>query len=344
MTEFNAIKLLDKLLDGNHLTSEEAEWVMTQCMDGLIPPIQMGSILTALRQKKETIEEITACAKVMRSKATSIPTTKNMVIDTCGTGGDGKGTFNISTTVALLMAAGGYTVAKHGNRSMTSKSGSADVLEALGINLQLTPAQVGKSIDEVGIGFLFAPALHSAMKNVVPVRKELAVRTIFNILGPLTNPAGANVQIIGLFSTKLVDEIAEVLRELGTLSAYVVAGEDGLDEVSLCAPTKVARLKPDKTIDSFVFNPEEYGFTMAHIEDLKGGTPEENATITKDILSGKNVSPKTDIVILNAGFAISALENTSLKEGFAKAKGILASGAGLQIIEKLANFTQNQGE
>jgi anthranilate phosphoribosyltransferase len=339
MSEFHAVQLLDKLLDGIHLTTEEATWIMEQCMEGEIPAVQMGSILTALRQKKETIEEITACAKVMRQKATQIPTTKSMVIDTCGTGGDGKGTFNISTTVALALAAGGYTVAKHGNRSMTSKSGSADVLEALGVNLQLTPAQVGKSIDDIGIGFLFAPALHSAMKNVVPVRKELGVRTIFNILGPLTNPANANVQVIGLFSSSLVDEIAEVLRELGTLSAYVVAGEDGLDEVSLCAPTKVARLKPDKTIDSFQFNPEDYGFSLVSIDQLKGGTPEENASITKEVLSGRDTSAKTEIVVLNAGFAISALENCSLKEGFAKARGIIESGSGLTLIEKLSKFT-----
>ena len=200
----NTTQLLEQLIIGKDLTAEDATWMMEQLMEGKVTPAQMAALLVALRIKGETVTEISSCAQVMRKKSTKIPSNQDLLLDTCGTGGDASGSFNISTTVALLLAGGGYKVAKHGNRSMTSKSGSADLLEALGVNLNLTPEQVGSCIDQAGIGFLFAPALHAAMKNVVPVRKELAVRTIFNVLGPLTNPAGASVQVIGLFSKDLV--------------------------------------------------------------------------------------------------------------------------------------------
>lgn len=331
--------LLEKIITGNDLTVEETTEMMNLLMEGKIPPTQMAALLVALRMKGETVDEITACAKVMREKATKIPTSQELLVDTCGTGGDSSGSINISTTVALLVAGGGYKVAKHGNRSMTSKSGSADLLEALGINLGLTPEQVGECIDKVGIGFLFAPALHSAMKNVVPVRKELAVRSIFNMLGPLTNPAGAQTQIIGVFSTGLVPKIIRVLKELGLRSAFVVAGESGLDEVCVAGNTRVARLTADGNIEEFVFNPEEYGYQKATMESIKGDTPEENAKLTRQILSGELKGPKRDVIALNAGFAIAAAEECSLKEGFAKAEELLDSGAGLKVVESLKELT-----
>ena len=234
--------ILEKLITGVDLDFDEAVWMMNQFMDGTLSHSQMAALLIALRIKTETVSEIAACATVMREKSTKIPVKNDHILDTCGTGGDKSGSFNISTTVALLLAGGGYKIAKHGNRSMTSKSGSADLLEALGVNLNLTPQQVAECIEQTNIGFLFAPALHSAMKNVVPVRKELAVRTVFNVLGPLTNPAGAQHQIIGLFSTELVLKIANVLKELGTKSAYVFSGLSGLDEVCIASDTQVAHL------------------------------------------------------------------------------------------------------
>ena len=341
METLSATKLLDKLLDGNHLIEEEAKWLMTNCMEGTIAPTQMAAILGALRLNRENVEEITAFVKVMREKSTKIEASYPIVIDTCGTGGDGFGTFNISTAVALLLAAGGYKVAKHGNRSNTSKSGSADVLEALGVNIMLTPEQVSKCIDQVGVGFLFAPALHSAMKNVVPIRKELGVRTVFNILGPLTNPASANVQVVGLFQPALVPTIIRVLAELGLRSAYVVSGENGLDEVSLDGKTQVAHLDSKGNINEFLFEAQTYGFAKADIVDIKGGTPEENAEIIRKIFSGEIKDAQRDIVILNAGFALSAADDISLKEGFEKAKAILDSGTCVSLLDRLATLTQS---
>ena len=334
-------QILDRLINRDDLNYDEAEWLMNRFMDGELSSSQMAAILVALRMKTETVTEITACAAVMRSKSTKIPINDELVIDTCGTGGDSSGSFNISTTAALLLAGGGYKVAKHGNRSMTSKSGSADLLEALGINLQLSPKQVSDCIRHTGIGFLFAPALHSAMKNVVPVRKELAVRTIFNILGPLTNPANAQVQIIGLFDKNLVSKIAQVLRELGTSSAYVFAGLSGLDEVCVEKDTQVAQLTRTGEIKEFVFNPEEYGFKKSSLTEIKGGSPEENAAITRGILNGEIKGAKRDVVILNTGFAISALEDCSLKEGFIQAETLLDKGVGITTIEKMISFTKS---
>ena len=224
---------------------------------------------------------------------------------------------------------------------MTSKSGSADLLEALGVNINLTPEQVGQCINEAGIGFLFAPALHSAMKNVVPVRKELAVRTVFNVLGPLTNPAGAPNQIIGLFSPVLVPKIIHVLKELGARSAYVFSGNDGLDEISISGPSTVARLESSGEIKTFEFNPTDFGFKLADLSDIKGGSAEENAAITRQIFSGEEKGAKRDIVMINAGFAISALKDCELKEGFDIARQLLDEGAGTKAIEKLVSVSHN---
>lgn len=333
--------LLEKLIASEDLNADEATWMMDHFMEGQTSPAQMAALLTALRIKGETVTEITSCVKVMREKATRIPTEHNLLLDTCGTGGDASGSFNISTTVAILLAGAGYKVAKHGNRSMTSRSGSADLLEASGVNLKLSPAQVGQCIDKVNIGFLFAPALHSAMKNVVPVRKELAVRTIFNVLGPLTNPAGANIQIIGIFSSAMVPKIIRVLKELGTRSAFVFSGLDGMDEVSISDNTRVGRLNSEGVIEEFIFNPEEYGFMKADQSEVKGGSPEDNVKITREILSGKTKGAKRDIITLNAGFAIAAAEESSLKEGFVKADSLLDQAVGIAALENLIEISNS---
>jgi anthranilate phosphoribosyltransferase len=336
-----AKQILEQLIDGKDLKFEQASWMMNQFMDGKLTHSQMAGMLTALRIKQETVTEITACAAVMREKATKIPVDDPLIIDTCGTGGDASGSFNISTTVALLLAGGGFKVAKHGNRSMTSKSGSADLLEALGINLNLNPVQVADCIRRANIGFLFAPALHSAMKNVVPVRKELGVRTIFNILGPLTNPAGAHVQIVGLYDSSLVSKIIQVLKELGSKAAYVFSGLSGLDEVCIASNSKVAYLDEKGEITEFIFNPEDYGFKKASIYSIKGGTPQQNADITIGILKGEINGAMSDVVAINAGFAISAAENCSLEQAFGKAQELLAQGVGITAIENLKSLSNS---
>ncbi len=334
-------QLLEKLMENQDLSSDEATWMMSKFMEGEATSAQMSAILVALRLKNETVTEITACARVMREKSTKISVSHDVLLDTCGTGGDASGSINISTTVALLLAGGGYKIAKHGNRSMTSKSGSADLLEALDVNINLTSEQVEQCIDQVGIGFLFAPALHSAMKNVVPVRRELGIRTIFNVLGPLTNPAGANTQIIGLYTPDLVAKIVRVLKELGTKSAYVVSGLNGLDEVCISGDTQAAFLNSQGEIKEFIFNPVDYGFKKADPERIKGGTPSENAEITRNILKGELKGPMRDIIVLNAGFAVAAADDCSLEEGFAKGRRLLDDGSGMQAIEKLRRISNS---
>ncbi|MDX2470079.1 MAG: anthranilate phosphoribosyltransferase [SAR324 cluster bacterium] len=333
--------LTEKLIQNKDLTSDEATELMTKIMDGELSPAVIAAVLVALRMKGETTEEITAFAKVMRSKATPIPVKGDTIVDTCGTGGDASHSFNISTTVALLLSGGGYKVAKHGNRSMTSKSGSADVLESLGVNLNLTPDQVAACVDQTGIGFLFAPALHSAMKNVMPVRKELGVRTIFNILGPLTNPAGANVQILGLFDASLVGTLAHVLRDLGLARGFVVSGKSGFDEVAIHENSLIAHIRGDGKIEEFEFDPEIFGYEKVALEELRGGEASDNATITKDILSGNLKGPKRDVIALNAGFAIAALDEIDLKAAFHKAEDLLTSGAGLKALESLVEVSNS---
>ncbi len=327
--------VLEQLIQGEDLHSDQATRLMHQIMDGKLSHSQMAAFLVALRIKKETVSEIASFAKVMREKSTKIPIHDPTLIDTCGTGGDSSGSFNISTTVALLLAGAGYKVAKHGNRSMTSKSGSADVLETLGVNLDLNPQQVADCIDKTNIGFLFAPSLHGAMKNVGPVRKDLAIRTVFNLLGPLTNPAGAKVQIIGLFDKSFVPVIVRVLKELGSASAYVFSGLSGLDEVCINSDTIVGCLDKNGEISEFTFNPEEYGFAKGSLNSIKGGSPRQNAEITRGILKGDIGGPMKDIVILNAGFAISAADNCDLRQGFEKAGQFLNDGAGIKSLEQL---------
>ena len=308
------VEAIKKLVDGNNLSQKEAEGVFEQIMTGDATDAQIGAYLIAQKMAGESVSEITGAAKVMKAKATPIPTSKSGLVDTCGTGGDSSGTYNISTTSAFIAAGAGVPIAKHGNRSVSSKSGSADVLKSLGVNLELSAEQVGQCIDDIGIGFLFAPLLHGAMKYAIGPRKELAQRSIFNCLGPLTNPAGAKRQIMGVFSQALTQPLAEVQKELGAEHVWVVCGEDGLDELSLCANTNVVEFKEGQ-INSFTFDPEKYGFTKCKVEELSGSGPEENAQHIKDIFEGKK-GPRRDIAVLNAAAAILV---AGLAEGFEEA-------------------------
>jgi anthranilate phosphoribosyltransferase len=274
---------------------------MTEIMEGKATDAQIGAFLTALRIKGETVEEIAGAVRIMREKAFKINAPEN-VVDTCGTGGDMSGTFNISTTTAIVVAACGIPVAKHGNRSVSSQSGSADVLEALGVNIELPPEKVEKCLKETNFGFLFAPLFHPAMKFAIGPRREIGIRTIFNILGPLTNPANAKRQILGVFSSKLTAPLAEVLGSLGAVDAMVVHGEDGLDEITICDGTRVSRFK-DGRVESFFISPEDFGFKRADRTNLIGGGKKENAEITLSILNGE-ISPRRDIVLMNSAAAI----------------------------------------
>jgi anthranilate phosphoribosyltransferase len=324
-----------------HLQVDQAEDVMNQIMKGEASDAQIGAYLMALRMKGETQDEIVGSARAMRANATKVPVAGDAsLLDTCGTGGDKSGTFNISTTVAFVAAGAGVKVAKHGNRASSSKCGSADVLAQLGVNLELTPEQVAESVDTVGIGFLFAPRLHPAMKYAIGPRRQMAIRTIFNILGPLTNPAGAQRQLMGVFAADLTIMLANVLHELGTESALVVNGYGGLDELTTTGPNRVSQLK-DSSVSTYELNPAEYGFPGAHISDLLGDDAATNATILRGVLSGEVDGAKRDIVLLNAGAALLAAEKVaSLQEGIALAREVLSSGAALAKLDELVSFTQ----
>src|SRR3990167_5924159 len=305
---------ISKLVKNQDLSESEMIGVMNEIMTGAASPGQIGAFITALRIKGETVDEITGAAKVMREKATKIEVKGRNVVDTCGTGGDEAMTFNISTAAAFVAAGAGLTVAKHGNRSVSSKSGSADVLKALGVNIEANVAKVEECMSAIGIGFLFAPMLHGAMKYAAPVRKEIGIRTIFNILGPLTNPAGARCQVVGVYDDSLTDILGKVLANLGAEHAFVVRGEDGLDEITLTTETKVTELK-DRNLRTYHIKPEDFGFGLCRPEDLKGGSPEMNAEIILSILKGKK-GPHRDVVVLNAAAAIVAGGLTrSLEEG-----------------------------
>lgn len=333
---------INKVMNGETLNIEEAEEVMSQIMAGEATPAQIGAYLTALRMKGETVEEITGSARAMRSLAAPVrPNTGPAdLVDTCGTGGDSAGTFNISTTAAFVVAGTGQKVAKHGNRSVSSKSGSADVLGALGVNLELTPAQVAQAIDEIGIGFLFAPKLHPAMKHAIGPRRELGVRTIFNVLGPLTNPAGAQSQIIGVYDERLTEPLAQVLGELGSRGAFVVHGHGGLDELTTTGPNRVSRLQQGQ-VTTETLDPLDLGFARASLADLLGGTAEENASITRNILAGRENGPRRDVVVLNAAAAlVAAGKADDLPAGITLAQQSLDSGAALAVLEKFVAFTQ----
>ncbi len=329
---------ISKLIKNQDLTESEMIEVMNEIMTGAASPGQIGAFITALRIKGETVAEITGAARVMREKVTKIEVRDKKVVDTCGTGGDETMTFNISTAAAFVAAGAGLTVAKHGNRSVSSRSGSADVLKALGVNIEAEVKRVEECLKEIGIGFLFAPMLHGAMKYAAPVRREIGIRTIFNILGPLTNPAGARCQVIGVYDDSLTDILGKVLSNLGSEHAFVVRGEDGLDEITLAAETKVTELK-NGTLRTYHIKPEDFGFKRCKLEDLKGGDPAQNAEIIRAILKGKK-GPQQDIVLLNAAAAIAAggMAN-SIEEGIAAARGSIDSGAALDKLNKLVEMT-----
>jgi anthranilate phosphoribosyltransferase len=319
------------------LSEPEMAECMTEIMEGKATDAQIGSFLTALRIKGETIEEITGAVRIMREKATKIKSPDG-VIDTCGTGGDMSGTFNISTTTAIVVAAAGIPVAKHGNRSVSSQSGSADVLEALGVNIELPPEKVEKCLFETNFGFLFAPLFHPAMKFAIGPRREIGIRTIFNILGPLTNPAGAKRQILGVFAGRLTEPLAAVLGNLGADDAMVVHGEDGLDEITISDGTRISRYKNGK-IETFYITPEDFGFKRADINEIIGGDKNKNAEITISILNGEP-GPKREIVLMNSAAAIviagSAADFDAAKEIAAEA---IDSGKALRKLKEIQRVT-----
>ncbi len=325
---------VSKVVAGQNLSVVESEEAMDSIMSGEATDAQIAGYITALRMKGETIPEITGAARVMRDKAAPITTEQDLLVDVCGTGGDSLDTFNISTATSFVVAGAGVPVAKHGNRSVSSKSGSADVLEKLGVNLDLNPEQVGDCIDQIGIGFLYAPLFHEAMKHAIGPRKELSVRTIFNMLGPLTNPAGAKIQLLGVYDPELTEPIAHVLKNLGVEAAFVVHGLEGLDELSTVGKTKVSHLQ-DGQVETYTIKPQDLGLEEATPEELQGGTPQENAEILRQILSGTE-GKKQDIVLLNAAAALVAANKADdLEAGIELARNVIASGAALKKLNQL---------
>lgn len=328
-----------KLSKKEDLTYEEARGVMEEMMDGTATQAQMGGFLMALSMQGETIDEITAFATVMREKGIKIQPERE-VIDIVGTGGDQVGTFNISTTSAFIVAAGGVPVAKHGNRSVSSKSGAADVLEKLGIQVALTAEQNEKILNDTGICFMFAPVYHSSMKHAAPVRKELGVRTVFNILGPLSNPAGATMQLLGVYDKDLAKPMAQVLANLGVTRGVAVCGEDGLDEITLTGETQVYEIRFGE-ITSYTITPEQFGLERCPLDELIGGSPEENAQITMDILSGKETGAKRDVVLMNAGMSLYlGIDGITLADGIKMAQEMIDSGKAMEKYKEFCAATQ----
>jgi anthranilate phosphoribosyltransferase len=342
------------LVERRNLTRIEAAAAMDAIMSGAATNAQIAAFLTALRMKGETVEELIGFAQVMRQRAVRVRThgdevagltgtDREMLIDTAGTGGDAAGTFNVSTATAFVVAGAGLRVAKHGNRSVSSLCGSADVVETLGISLDLTPQQVARCVDEVGIGFLYAPLLHTAMKHVMAARREMGIRTVFNMLGPLTNPAGANAQVIGVYSPSLTEPLARVLAELGTVRAFVVHGADGLDEISNTGESHMAEVR-EGVVRTFVVRPEDFGIPRANIADLLGGDREQNADIIRSILEGEH-GPRRDIVVINAAAALVAGgKGRDFKEGVALAAHAIDSGAARAKLQRLIDFSRRLAE
>lgn len=331
---------LQRIITHQEIPYDDMVALMRQIMRGEISPVLMAAILSGLRTKKETIEEITAATQVMREYATHVEVrNKNYLVDTCGTGGDSAHTFNISTAAALVAAAAGASVAKHGGRSVSSKSGSADVLEALGVNLNQTPQQIASSIQEIGVGFMFAPNYHSAMKHAAPVRRELGVKTLFNILGPLANPADAKKQVLGVFSADLVETLAHVLQRLGSQHVLIVHGSDGLDEITITGKTHIGELKND-TIQSYTIQPEDFGFQSTPIQDIQVNDAEHAKAMLLSVLKNKSGAAR-DVVILNAGAAIyvaGIVDN--LAAGITTAQKTIESGAALKKLHELVALSQ----
>jgi anthranilate phosphoribosyltransferase len=329
--------MLNKLLGHQSLSMNEARQVMNEIMSGTYTDIQIAGFLVALRAKGESSSEIAGFALAMRDKMVKVPISVE-AIDMCGTGGDATGTFNISTVASFVVAGAGVPVAKHGNRSVTSRSGSADVLDALGVDITMPPEKVAKAVDQIGIGFMFAPALHPAMKHVMPARQGLGLRTVFNILGPLCNPAGVQRQMLGIFDGTLTEKIAEVLKKLGTQRAIIVHGEDGLDEITNTTSTKLTQLYDTGLIKSGILSPRELGIPVARAADLQGGDPETNARIMRALLEGEP-GPQRDVVIMNAaaGLVVGG-KAADLKEGVAQAQEAIDSGRALKTLDELIAF------
>lgn len=329
-------EVLWRLVAGESLSREETEELFGALMDGQVSEPIKAALLVALRMKGEAVSEISGAAAAMRRRVIPIPHTSEGIVDTCGTGGDGRGTFNISTAAALVAAAAGVSVAKHGNRSVSSKSGSADVLAALGVKIEIDPATAGQALDTVGITFLFAPLLHPAMREVMPVRRELGMRTIFNVLGPLTNPAGARRQVMGVYTQALVEPIGQVLRDLGAEHALVVHG-DGLDEITTTGPTTVSEVR-DGEVRTYTLEPERFGLRRVRVEELAGGMPADNAALMHRVFGGE-AGPLADVTALNAGAAVYVAGLApSLEEGVETARGVLASGAAAGKLDELRGF------
>lgn len=334
----NIREAIDKLVRRANLSEAEMIDVMNQIMTGEATPLQVAAFLTALRMKGETVEEITGAARVMREKAHRVNVGSKAVLDTCGTGGDQKGTFNISTTAAFVVAGAGVPVAKHGNRSVSSQSGSADVLGALGVKVDAPKERVEKCIAQIGIGFLFAPLLHEAMKYAVQPRRDIGIRTIFNLLGPLTNPAMAKYQLIGIYSGELVAMIAHVLKNLGSARALVVHGLEGLDEISLCGPTQVAELR-DGAVNEYVIEPEQFDLKRCGLAELHGGSAEESAVIVRAVLDGKPGAAR-DVVLLNSGAALFVSGSApTLQDGLRLGAESIDSGNARLKLEQLVELT-----
>jgi anthranilate phosphoribosyltransferase len=330
---------INRLLQGHHLTETEAESAMEVIMTGNATPAQIGGYLVALRMKGETVGEITGSARAMRAQASRVTIPPNgPLLDTAGTGGDGAHTFNVSTTAAFIIAGAGRKVAKHGNRAASSKCGSADVLAALGVNLDLTPEQVATCIQQVGIGFLFAPKFHPAMKYAIGPRRELGARTIFNLLGPLTNPAGATHQLIGVYDPQLTHTMAEVLSALGGRAAFVVHGEGGLDELTTGGINRMSHLRDGRVI-TYDLDPVGLGLRRAQPQDLRGGDPEENARMLRALLAGEDRSPRRDVMLFNAAAAL-AVDHGDLLEGLREAERALDSGAAQGKLDALIALSQ----
>ena len=327
------------LVTGKSLSMNQAESAMTEIMNGEVTPAQFGAFVTALRMKGETSEEIAGMAKVMRAKAIPVHT-DDIVVDTCGTGGDNSSTFNISTAAAFVVAGAGLKVAKHGNRAMSSLCGSADVLEALGVRIDLKAEQVESCLREVGIGFMFAPSFHPAMKYAGPPRREIGIRTVFNILGPLTNPARAQAQVLGVADASLMEKMAEVLRALGCQHALVVHGEDGLDEITITGKTQVRELEGDH-IKMYSVSPEDFGFSRASLENIRGNTPSDNAALVRRILAGAT-GPQREVVLMNAAAALVAGGKAkTIQEGSKLAAEAIDSGRALARLDHLIKFSQS---
>jgi len=331
---------LAQVIEGQNLSETDMQAVMNQIMTGNASAAQIGGFLVALRMKGETVDEITAAAKVMRELATAVAVSGEHIIDIVGTGGDGLQTFNISTTCCFVVAAAGGTVAKHGNRSVSSTSGSADLLEIAGVNLNLSNTQVAECIEQVGVGFMFAPLHHNAMKHAIGPRKEMAIRTIFNVLGPLTNPAGAPNQLLGVFSEQLLEPLAEVLKNLNSNHVMVVHSEDGMDEISIAAPTKVCELR-NGLLSSYTITPEKFGLQRANLDTLIVKSAEQSLAVVNSVLDNQPGAAR-DIVILNAGAAIYCANLVdSLEAGIEKAKAVINSGAAKEKLHALVALTKS---